>query len=157
MRPPWSESAALLAAHDLAVPAELTTRTQSIWSRLMSQSIDFAFLPRIDAVTRPVVFTDLSGLARYIERQRHGQAIQLEEIEDIHARRRMATGEGPAAPSPGLRDRGVQIHTRLIDGGIDRSMGFAWLRGQGRDALQAALLRAALDRPIHRQSLMHAA
>lgn len=122
----------------------------------MSQSIDFAFLPRIDAVSRPVVFTSLIGLARYIERKRFGQGIQLEEIEGIHAQRNMVAGDA-GTPRDGLRDRGVQIHTLMLDGGFDRSMGFAWLRGGGREDLQAALLRAAAEQGDDHRRLMHAA
>lgn len=154
MRPPWSETPALLAAAGHA-PGPLPP-PPSIWSRLMSKNIEYAFLSRIDALTRPRAFTTLSALARFIENQRHGQSIQLEEIEDIHARRRMATGEGPAAPDAGLRDRGVQIHTLYLDGGRDRSMGFAWLKGGGREDLQRALEQVATP-PAADRRLMHAA
>lgn len=123
----------------------------------MSQSIDYAFLSRIDGHARPVVFTGLIGRARHIERKRFGQGILLEEIEDIHARRRMATGEGDAAPGRGLRDRGVQIFTLCLDGSRDRSLGFAWLKGGGREELQIALERAALSQGLDNRHLMHAA
>lgn len=113
----------------------------------MTQSIDYAFLARIDAVAKPTVVGSLDRLARLIESRRYGQAIVLEEIEDIHARRRMAVGEGPAAPE-GLRDRGVQIWTQLIDGTRDRSLGFAWLRGGGREELQRALTKVGLRKGL---------
>ncbi len=141
MRPPWSEATAMLAAHGFV--AGQPPPPQSAWSRLMSHKIEYAFMSRLDAVARPVIFTSLNSLAAYIDRKRYGQGIQLEEIGDLHARRRMATGEGPDAPT-GLRDRGVQIYTTLLDGGRDRSMGFAWLKGGGLEELQIALTRVGI-------------
>lgn len=145
MRPAWTEAGPLLAAAGLAL-APLSP-PPSAWRRLMTQSIDYAFLARIDAVAKPTVVGSLDRLARLIESRRYGQAIVLEEIEDIHARRRMAVGEGPAAPE-GLRDRGVQIWTQLIDGTRDRSLGFAWLRGGGREELQRALTKVGLRKGL---------
>lgn len=145
MRPPWIEAGPLLAAagHEfVANPKPL-----SPWRRLMSDKIDYAFLPRIDAVAKPTIVGSLDRLAQIIEGKRFGQAIMLEEIEDLHARRQMATGDGPDAPA-GLRDRGVQIWTQLIDGGRDRSLGFAWLRGGGREELQQALTKVGLRKGL---------
>lgn len=142
MRPPWIEATALLAAAGFTPATNL--RPESPWRRLMTQSIDYAFLPRIDAVSKPTVVGNLARLAQLIDTRRHGQAIQLEEIEDIHARRRQASGTGPSAPV-GMRDRGVQIWTLMMDGSRDRSLGFAWLRGGGREDLQRALMMAGLS------------
>lgn len=113
----------------------------------MTQSIEYAFLTRIDTVAKPTIVGSLDRLAQLIEARRHGQAIMLEEIGDLHARRRMAIGDGPGAPE-GLRDRGVQIWTQLIDGTRDRSLGFAWLRGGGREELQMALTKIGLRKGL---------
>ena len=122
----------------------------------MSQSIDYAFLPRIDDVSRPTVCHSLDSLARHIERKRFGQGILIEEIDDIRARRHIA--DGVCAPPPsGQRDRGVQIFTLCLDGSRDRSLGFAWLKGGGREELQTALERAALSQGLDNRHLMHAA
>ena len=145
MRPPWIEAAALLGAHGHAAPVDLTPLTP--WRRLMNQRIDYAFLARIDAVARPTVVGSLDRLAQLIESRRHGQAIVLEEVDDLHARRSMATGDSPPAPE-GLRDRGVQIWTQLIDGTRDRSLGFAWLKGGGREELQQALTKIGLRKGL---------
>lgn len=141
MRPPWIEAGALLAAAGHAL-APLSP-PPSPWTRLMTQNIDYAFLSRIDAVAKPTIVGSLDRLAQLIEGKRFGQGIMLEEIEDLHARRRMATGDGPPAPE-GLRDRGVQVWSLMLDGSRDRSLGFAWLRGGGRDELQQALTKIAL-------------
>ena len=113
----------------------------------MRQNIDYAFLTRVDAVARPIVFGSLDRLALFIESKRSGQGILLEEVEDIHARRRMAIGDSPPAPDD-VRDRGVQIWTLLLDGSRDRSLGFAWLNGGGREDLEDALSRAALRKGV---------
>lgn len=141
MRRPFIEAGPLLAAHGRS--AGTRPKPQTPWSRLMSQSIDYAYLNRIDAVAKPMVVASLDRLAQHLDTLRRGQAILLEEVEDIHQRRRMASGAGPDAPH-GLRDRGVQIFTMLLDGTRDRSLGFAWLRGGGREELQAALTRVGL-------------
>lgn len=122
----------------------------------MAQSVDFAFLTRVDAVAKPTVVSSLDRLAEIIEGRRHGQTIHLEEIEDLHERRRMAVGDSPAAPD-GLRDRGVQIWTLLLDGSRDRSLGFAWLKGGGREELQQALTRIALRKGGRPHPLAYAA
>ncbi|WP_157072483.1 hypothetical protein [Brevundimonas bacteroides] len=109
----------------------------------MKDQIDYAFLTRVDAVARPVAFPSIDKLAAHIERRRQDRTIILEQIEDIHERRRMAQGDSPPAPQ-GLRDRGVQIFTLLPDGTRDRSLGFAWLRGGGRERLQDALTRVGI-------------
>lgn len=151
---PWSEATALLAAHGHA--AGPLPPPKSIWSRLMSQNIDYAFLPRIDAVSRPTVCADIDSLARRIHRLRRGQAIQVEEIEDIRAQRHQVCGDADPAPN-GQRDRGVQIIALCLDGSRDRSLGFAWLKGGGRDAMVSALTRNEPEQPAAPRQLMHAA
>lgn len=143
---PYVEAAALLgsAGHRLAPPAPPSF---SLWRTLMSQNVDFAFLDRIDAVARPHVVGGLDRLAQLIEDRRGDSPILLEEIENLHARRRMAAGDGPPAPT-GLRDRGVQVWTQLPDGTRDRSLGFAWLRGGGREQLQMALTKVGLRKGL---------
>lgn len=122
----------------------------------MAQSVDYAFLTRVDAVAKPTVVASVDRLADLIEGQRRGQAIHLEEIEDLHERRRMAVGDSPPAPE-GRRDRGVQIWTLLLDGSRDRSLGFAWLNGGGREELQQALTRAGLRKGGQPHPWAHAA
>lgn len=141
MRPPWSEAIPLLASAGFA--GGPPPKPETPWSRLMKDQIDYAFLTRVDAVARPVAFPSIEKLAAHIERRRQDRTIILEEIEDIHERRRMAQGDSPSAPR-GLRDRGVQIFTLLPDGSRDRSLGFAWLRGGGRERLQDALTRVGI-------------
>lgn len=142
---PWIEAGPLLAAtgHASATPQPPATP----WSRLMTQNIDYAFLYRIDAVAKPLVVGSLDRLAELIETRRGKQAIMLEEVEGLHERRRMASGQGGTVPG-GLRDRGVQIFTLLMDGSRDRSIGFAWLKGGGREDLQSALTRIGLRKGL---------
>lgn len=91
----------------------------------------FAFLRRIDPVTKPIVFPGgLAELARFIERERKGAAIQLEQVEDLEVR-----------GSPDLHT-GVQIWILDMDNARDRSLGYAWLDGAGREVLEPALLNA---------------
>jgi hypothetical protein len=140
MRPPWSEAAALMGAAGFSPPP--AHYRPSIWSRYAMQPAPFALLPRIDAVTRPIVFADLNALAAHIERGRGQQGLELVEVEDLHFLwRAEGGGRGVDAPPPGS-DRGVQVWTRLIDGGRDRCLGWAWLNGGGLETLQAALRRA---------------
>ncbi len=148
MRPPHIEAAALLAAHGHRL-ADPTTR-QSIWSRHAMTPAPYALLTRLDERTRPTVFVTLAALAAHIERQRHGQSLELVEVEDIHFLWRNAGGgAGIDAPE---RDLGVQIWTRLLDGSRDRCLGWAWLNGSGLQVLQQALLLAGqrTDRVTHR-------
>lgn len=105
----------------------------------MPASAAFAFCPHLDAVTKPRVFQALDGLAQHIERLRHGQTIQLTEIDRLHLQWAEAGGPADVQPAKGRRDRGVRIDTLCLDGSPDRCLGFAWLDGMGRDALQRAL------------------
>lgn len=143
MRPPWIEPAVLLAA--AGAPAR-EPAAPSIWSRHMMSPAPFALLPRLDAVTRPIVFATLDALATRIERLRAGQALECIEIEDLHFLWRAEGGGGDVA-APTVRDRGVQVWTLLLDGSRDRCIGFAWLNGGGMETLRAALHRAASGPP----------
>lgn len=142
MRRPWFESGpALAAAGHAPTPPPLdgaaTPALGRIWTLPMIHDADFAFLTRIDATTKPTVCVDLHALARHIERRRlelaGDRAIQLEEVEDLQFANR-----------PGLH-RGVQIW--LLDMAHEReaSLGYAWLKGDGRDRLEPALRTARRD------------
>lgn len=143
MRRPWIEAAPLLGA--AGHPLEPLTPPPSIWSRLMSQRILYAILDRIDGVANPHAVQSLDRLADIVAGRIHGQAVQLIEIEDIHAQRQAASGRGDPAPD-GVRDRGLRIETLLLDGSTDRVIGFVWLNGQGRDVFAPALERAVRRR-----------
>jgi len=99
----------------------------------MASKPNYAFLPRVDGVTRPVVCPDLMALARHIERQRGDQNLQLIEVEDIEY--------------DGVMHRGVKVMLLDLANDPERCLGFAWLRGSGRDVLEPALraARAAAD------------
>lgn len=112
------------------------------------QPAAYAILPRLNAVTKPIVFSDAAGLAAYIERRRGGQGLELVEIEDLHHQWRMeGGGQGVDAPE-GARDRGVQVWTTDLGNNRDRCLGWAWLNGGGMEVLRDALRRAA-ERPAH--------
>ncbi len=96
----------------------------------MSAAIRFAFIAHDDGgQSRPVTFSDVHALARYIERKREGRAIELVEAEDVEV------------PGRAALQIGVQIWTRLDDA-RDRNLGWAWLDGQGRERLELALRSA---------------
>lgn len=106
------------------------------------QPAPFAILPRIDATTRPIVFADLAGLAAHIQRARHGQGLDLVEIEDLHHQwRAEGGGQGVDAPE-GVPDRGVQVWTLDLGNNRDRLIGFAWLNGGGLERLRDAIRKA---------------
>jgi len=147
MRPPYIEAAALLGAHGhrLSEPND----RQTIWSRHAMTPAPYALLTRLDERTRPIVFPHLNALADRLERERHGQSLELVEVEDLHFLWRAAGGgQGIDAHE---RDLGVQVWTRLLDGSRDRCLGWAWFSGDGLEVLQHALLRAAqrTERDIH--------
>lgn len=147
MARPFIDAAALLAAggHRLSEP----TDRQSIWSRHAMTPAPYALLTRLDERTRPIVFPTLQALADRLERERHGQQLELVEVEDLHFLWRTAGGARDIdAPE---RDLGVQVWTRLLDGSRDRCLGWAWLNGSGLEVLQQALLRAGqrAERTVH--------
>jgi hypothetical protein len=131
---PWVEAGPLLAAAGL--PLAPLPRTHPLIRSLTLPDLpvndlpDFAFTSRLDAVTKPRVFPSLARLADHIEGRRHGQPLELVDVEDIEIPGR-----------PGLF-RGVQVFTLLLDNGRDRCLGYAWLGGHGRERLEPAL-RAA--------------
>lgn len=126
---PWVETGALLGAHgyDSTPPKPLHPVARSL---IMADKPNYAFLPRIDAVTRPIVCPDLMALARHIERQRGDQNLQLLEVDDIEYDGEMHSG----------------VKVMLLDMANDpeRCLGFAWLRGSGRNVLEPALRAARL-------------
>lgn len=130
MRRPWVEAGPLLSAagFDSTPPKPLHPVARSL---IMADKPNYAFLPRIDGVTRPIVCPDLMSLARHIERQRGGQNLQLLEVDDIEYDGEMHSG----------------VKVMLLDMGNDpeRCLGFAWLRGSGRDVLDPALRAARLS------------
>lgn len=130
MRPPWIEAAALLGAHgfDSTPPKPLHPVARSL---IMADKPNYAFLPRIDAVTRPVVFPDLLSLARHIERGRNSQNLQLIEVDDIDY--------------AGQLHQGVKVMLLDMSNDPERCLGFAWLRGEGRTVLDPALRVARLQ------------
>lgn len=135
MRPPWFEAAPALAAAGLPLSPDTARHAAvpTLWSHPMIDTARYAFLPRLDAVTKPFVFNDLSALARHIERARTqggDPGLQLEEVEDLQF-----------AGDPGLH-RGVQVWLLDLANERERALGYAWLRGDGRDVLEPAL-RAA--------------
>lgn len=140
MRPPWIEAGPLLSAAGFdSIPSKpLHPVARSL---MMAEKPNYAFLPRIDAVTRPVVFTDLLSLARHIERGRNGQNLQLIEVDDIEY--------------AGQLHQGVKVMLLDMCNDPDRCLGFAWLRGEGRTVLDPALRVARLQLhqlPRHRQT-----
>lgn len=155
---PHVEAAALLAAHGFARPS--APYRPSIWTLFAMQPAPFALLERLDKTTRPVVFRDLDALAAHIHRARHGQGLDMQEIEDLHHQWRIEGGgvvNGVEVDPPeDVRDRGVQVWTTMIDGGRDRCLGFAWLNGGGLEQLKAALRRAdaRADQQARRRALL---
>lgn len=138
---PFIEAAALLAAQGFCAlpPARgsvFSSRSIVLPITPSGSAARFAFLPRIDAVTKPFVFDDLPALARHIERQRQGQTMQLEDVEHLEF-----------AGSPDLH-HGVQVWALDMAGDRDRSLGYAWLDGRGRETLEGALRAARKSRPI---------
>lgn len=132
MRRPWIEAAPMLAAAGCTAAA-IKPLHPLARSLRMAATADFAFMPRLDAVTRPYVFPTALALARHIERKRTARAMELVDVEDIEI-------EGRA----GLYT-GVQVWTLYPDGGRDECLGWAWLNGRGRDRLEPALRSVRRD------------
>ncbi|VDC51410.1 hypothetical protein [Brevundimonas mediterranea] len=122
MNRPWFEAAPALAA--AGVPDDRIPVTP-MKANLMSA--DYALLPRIDTVTKPRVFPSLDALAASIERQRQGQSLFLEEVQDLQ----------PLGAADQVR--AVKVWTTDCDGRQDRMIGFAYLKGAGRELLEWAL------------------
>jgi hypothetical protein len=144
MRRPWFEAGPALAAAGLSLtPDPDAPVTGSIWTQPMIDLAAYAFLTRIDATTKPTAFPDLHHLARHIERRRldagADRSIQLEEVEDLQF-----------AGQPGLHT-GVQVW--LLDMAHEReaSLGYAWLKGDGRERLEPVLRTARRDLAGHQR------
>ena len=127
MRPPWFEATAALGAAGFssAPPQPPHPVARSL---IMADTPNYAFLPRIDAVTQPVACPDLMALARHIERKRGGQNLQLIDVDDIEYAGRTYGG----------------VKVMLLDMANDPEccLGFAYLRGSGRAVLDPALRTA---------------
>lgn len=137
MRPPFVEAAVLLAVHghpDGAPPKPIHPAARSL---IMADTPNYAFLPRLDAVTRPVLCPDLMALARHIERQRGVQALQLIDVEDIEY--------------DGQVYGGVKVMLLDMANDPERCLGFAYLRGDGRTVLEPALRAARLQAEAARE------
>lgn len=122
---PWFECIPALAAagHSLTLAA---TRG-SAWTHPMVDTAQFAFLARLDPVTKPVVFSDIQSLARHIDRRSENCALQLEEVEDLQF------------AGVDRLHRGVQVWRLDMCNDRDVSLGYAWLKGRGREMLDPAL------------------
>lgn len=128
---PFIEAAVLLAAHGHPSPR---ARRAPLRRKPDMPRFPYALLPLLDATTKPYGFTTLADLANHIERQRADQVLQIEDVDTLQFR-----------DEPGLHD-GVEIWTLDLDGSRDRLIGYAWLSGKGRDALQPALYAACRAR-----------
>lgn len=131
MRRPFVEAAVLLAAHGQAFAPPAPPIHPVARSLIMADKPNYAFLPRIDAVTRPVLCPDLMALARHIERQRGDQGLQLIDVEDIEY--------------DGQVYAGVKVMLLDMANDPERCLGFAYLRGSGQDVLRPALRAARLQ------------
>ena len=134
---PFIDGAVLLAAHGFPAPPPRNpsgARRAPLRRKPDMPRFPYALLPRLDATTKPYGFTTLADLANHIERQRADQVLQIEDVDTLQFR-----------DEPGLHD-GVEIWTLDLDGSRDRLIGYAWLSGKGRDALQPALYAACRAR-----------
>ena len=95
----------------------------------MTNSVRFALIPRLDPAVRVVVCQDIDALARMIQRRRNLRAVEMIDIDDLEL-------PGRGGPTPA-----VQVWA--LDAGADREelIGYAFLDGQGQDALRGALRR----------------
>lgn len=127
MRPPWIEATALLAAAGRdTTPLTFRRRPR------MSDDIRYGLMRHPEKPgDKPVAKPDLAGWADLITRERQGRPILLED-------NRLGFEDRP-------RD-GVTVWLVSPDGDRCGCIGFAYLNGAGREALQAALTRAAPQR-----------
>lgn len=125
---PWIEGVALLAAHNLPIPAP-----RNLYRRRyrMSHDVRFAILTA-NAADKPKAFPDLEALARHIQRERGLQALELVEVEDLEI-------DGDTQ-----NRRAVSVFALDAGNDRDRLIGHAYLDGQGMAVLQAALRRNRL-------------
>ena len=127
---PWIEAIPALSAHgfDSAPSKPVHPIARSL---IMADKPKYAFLTRIDGVTRPIVQPDLMALARHIERRRTGQNLQLIDVEDVEY--------------DGQIHAGVTVMLLDMVNEPEACLGFAWLRGDGRTVLDPALRVARLQ------------
>lgn len=134
---PHFEARPYLAAHGLVPgpPAPLVHPFIQALTRspAMADIADYALIERLDAVTKPTVFGTVARLAVHIEGLRKGRPLELADVEDI---------EIPGLPGLYV---GVQIWTLDMSNGRDVCLGWAWLKGQGRDRLEPALRAVRRD------------
>lgn len=78
---------------------------------------------------KPVVFDSVTALAAALHRDRKGEPIQLFDAPIY------VEGENE-------QRAGVSVWTLDVEGGRSRYLGWAWLNGCGRTALQSALAAA---------------
>ncbi|MGQ2989492.1 MAG: hypothetical protein ACT6RD_03485 [Brevundimonas sp.] len=130
MRPPWSEAAVLLSAHNFTPPPPDGSRRRNFWGLKPMPRQPFALFKKADASdANPSEFATLAQLAARIERKRADRAIQLEEVENLEFQgdRRLHVG--------------VQVWALDMANEKDELIGLAWLDGKGRSPLDAALRR----------------
>ena len=122
MRRPWSEAVPLLSAHGHAVVTIIQPASR------IAPEIPFAVLETPDRVTaKPRAYPDIRRLARWVHRARRGRPIMLE----THKMRLRGDKDFSVR-------RGVSVW--LGGEGYRREyLGWCWLSGQGRLALQDAL------------------
>ncbi|WGM45269.1 hypothetical protein KOAAANKH_00130 [Brevundimonas sp. NIBR10] len=128
---PWIEATAFLAAHGFPVAAEHSPRRHNPWRYRMPEQARFAII-RPTAAAKPIVFDDLNALARWIQRERGEQGLDLVETEDLELENDLG---GRLA---------VHVYTTDAGDNRDRNLGTAWLDGRGLETLQAALRRNRL-------------
>ena len=87
-----------------------------------------------DLDTRPIGFDSLPALARAIERERQGRAIELVEREDFEF------------DTDKLLHIVVEVWTLDMANSRDTRIGIAWLNEGGREILEPALRAAAPER-----------
>ena len=145
IRRPWFEATPALSAHGLHATHALTAdhvighhiRPNPGKRPMVPTDARFVLLPRLDAVTKPKQFSGPRPLAMHIESLRTegggDPALQLEEVDDLRF-----------ADWPGLYD-GVQIWVLDASNDRDRSLGYAYLDGRGRDVLEPALRAVRKD------------
>lgn len=102
-----------------------TAAIHAFRSPTMPAEADYALLTSARPSAKPWVFPDIDGLARRIHRDRRGEALDLRTTK-INV------------PPFGIR-RVIAVYGQDQVGGRTRFIGYAWARGQSREALEAAL------------------
>lgn len=154
---PWIEGAVLLAAHGFTADpgpagpvnpprnrARPNRRPVMTDAATPSPAFLYALFRRLDGFAKPSAFDDVHALARAIERERDGRAVQLVEIEDFEM------------PGDDLLHTAVEIWALDASHDRDQRIGVAWLNESGRDVLEPALRAARADRPRAQPQSRHA-